>query len=198
MYDSNAASHPPRRLNTDGIPWIFWGTLLFVFLDFRLQGFDIFPDFVGYILIASGLWRMRESSPLLRRASYFAIVCIPLSLGSFYEPPQDPMFAFSGFYQAPEPLFGLPFTLVLVLLNFVFGLLLSYHIIFGIGHLAQQMNRPAIESWCKPLFIARLATMTLVAALFVVPLLIIPAIAIGLTVEVIYMVFLRKAHKALL
>ena len=38
---------------------ICWG-LLFLFLDVRLQGVLLTPDFVGYILIYVGVWELRQ------------------------------------------------------------------------------------------------------------------------------------------
>ena len=48
------------------IGYIFWGLLL-VILDFKLNQFDILPDFIGYILVAVG------SGGLMAASSQFAI-----------------------------------------------------------------------------------------------------------------------------
>lgn len=42
---------------------IFWG-LIFVFFHFRLNGLDLLPDFVGYLLIAAGMNELRQSELL--------------------------------------------------------------------------------------------------------------------------------------
>ena len=49
---------------------IFWG-LLFLFLDIRLQGILITPDFVGYILIYFGVWELRQ----LETAKVVRLLC---------------------------------------------------------------------------------------------------------------------------
>lgn len=36
-----------------------WG-LLFVIVDFKLDSVDMLPDMLGYLLIASGLWRLQK------------------------------------------------------------------------------------------------------------------------------------------
>lgn len=36
-----------------------WG-LLFVLVDFKLDSVDMLPDMLGYLLIASGLWRLQK------------------------------------------------------------------------------------------------------------------------------------------
>lgn len=62
-----------------GFNRIFWG-LLFVVLDIRINSIDLFlPDFVGYILIASGLGLLATHDKWFRRARIVAIVMICFS-----------------------------------------------------------------------------------------------------------------------
>jgi hypothetical protein len=64
---------------------IFWG-LLFVALDIRLSSIDfLLPDFIGYILIVSGLNLLTSEHQWFRRARLFAIIMIFVSLTSFIE-----------------------------------------------------------------------------------------------------------------
>ena len=68
-----------------GFNRIFWG-LLFVVLDIRIIAIDLFlPDFVGYILIASGLGLLAPHDKWFRRARVMAIIMIFLSLTDFVE-----------------------------------------------------------------------------------------------------------------
>ncbi len=63
-----------------GFKRIFWG-LLFVVLDIRINSFDLFlPDFVGYILIVSGLGFLAPHDKWFRRARVMAIIMIFFSL----------------------------------------------------------------------------------------------------------------------
>ena len=68
-----------------GFNKIFLG-LLFVVLDIRLNSIDLFlPDFVGYILIASGLGLLAPRHKWFRRARVLAIIMIGFSLIDFIE-----------------------------------------------------------------------------------------------------------------
>lgn len=68
-----------------GFNRIFWG-LLFVVLDIRIDSIDLFlPDFVGYILIASGLGLLAPHDKWFRRARVMAIIMIFFSLTDLVE-----------------------------------------------------------------------------------------------------------------
>jgi hypothetical protein len=64
---------------------IFWGLLLVV-LDIRIDSVDlILPDFVGYILIVSGLTPLVQYDKWFRRARVVAFIMIFVSLITFVE-----------------------------------------------------------------------------------------------------------------
>ena len=68
-----------------GFNRIFWG-LLFVVLDIRIGSIDLFlPDFVGYILIASGLSLLAPHDKWFRRARVMAVIMIFFSLTDLVE-----------------------------------------------------------------------------------------------------------------
>jgi hypothetical protein len=68
-----------------GFNRIFWG-LLFVVLDIRIDSLDLFlPDFVGYILIASGLGLLAPHDKWFRRARVMAVFMIFFSLTDLVE-----------------------------------------------------------------------------------------------------------------
>lgn len=72
-----------------GFMLIFWG-LLFVALDIRFSSVDlVLPDFIGYILIASGLGLLAPHNPWFRRARVLAIVLIFVSLTTLVEAGMD-------------------------------------------------------------------------------------------------------------
>lgn len=63
-----------------GFNRIFWG-LLFVVLDIRISSLDlVLPDFVGYILIVSGLSRLTPYHQWFRTARILAFILIFVSL----------------------------------------------------------------------------------------------------------------------
>jgi len=59
-----------------GFGKIFWGFLFF--FDFRIQGFDILPDIIGYWLIYIGLKELVSMSSHFAAAQKYAVV-----LGSY-------------------------------------------------------------------------------------------------------------------
>lgn len=64
---------------------IFWG-LFFVVLDLRINSVDLFlPDFVGYILIVSGLGRLAPYDEWFRRLRPIAMIMIVVSLSDLVE-----------------------------------------------------------------------------------------------------------------
>jgi hypothetical protein len=64
---------------------IFWG-LLFVVLDIRINSIDlILPDFIGYILVVTGLNFLAPQDRWFRRARVFAIIMTFVSITSLIE-----------------------------------------------------------------------------------------------------------------
>jgi len=51
---------------------------IFVFFHFKLNGFDLLPDFVGYLLAAGGLAALSVYAPVFSRArlAAFALACV--------------------------------------------------------------------------------------------------------------------------
>lgn len=58
---------------------IFWGELL-VLLDLRINGFDLLPDVIGYILIALGCRGLADDSPKFVTASMWSWLLAAASL----------------------------------------------------------------------------------------------------------------------
>ncbi len=66
-----------------------WGLLL-ILLDFRLGGFDLLPDVIGWLLLYSGLSLVREEKDAFQKAGRMAIPMALLSLVTLYNPPAEP------------------------------------------------------------------------------------------------------------
>jgi len=67
-----------------GLNNLFWG-FLFISLDFRICGFDILPDVIGFILFAMAFSQLKEHSQHFSKASTLNIFTIILSIFSIYE-----------------------------------------------------------------------------------------------------------------
>jgi len=64
-----------------GFRRIFWG-LVFVVLDFRIDDFDLLPDFIGFAIIASGLGLLVPLSLRFHTARIMAMFLVVFSLAT--------------------------------------------------------------------------------------------------------------------
>lgn len=51
-------------MNESGFNKLYWG-FFFIMFNFRIQGFDIFPDIVGYLFLASGFTTLFQAALIL-------------------------------------------------------------------------------------------------------------------------------------
>jgi hypothetical protein len=68
-----------------GLRKFFWG-FLFIMLGFRVKGFDILPDVVGFVLFAQGFKELSDKSHYFKVAARYNTTMIVLSLFSIYQP----------------------------------------------------------------------------------------------------------------
>lgn len=116
----------------DGLNKIFWG-LLFAMLDFRIQGFDILPDIVGYILFAVGFSVLAAGSEYFSKAGKFNIPLMILSVFSLYENPAQG----TGVQIGTLSVLAIVLGIAVIVLN----LLVVYNLFMGIKELAYQQGR---------------------------------------------------------
>lgn len=116
----------------DGLNKVFWG-FLFTVLDFRIQGFDILPDIIGYILFALGFSALAAGSEYFSKAGKFNIPLLILSIFSVYERPAQGTGVQVG-------ILG-PLGIVLGIAVIVLNLLVIYNLFMGIRELAHQRGR---------------------------------------------------------
>lgn len=118
-------------MNNGGFKKLFWG-VFFIMLSFRIQGFDILPDVLGYIFLASGFSALSSSSDYFRSAAKFNIPMIFLSLLSIYQ----------GTAQNGQVNFG-PFGLLgipIAIASFILNLLVFYNMFIGIQDMANKQE----------------------------------------------------------
>ncbi|MBN2558373.1 MAG: hypothetical protein JXB33_06455 [Clostridia bacterium] len=86
---------------------LFWG---FIFLfDFRIGGFDILPDFIGFIFIYIGLKALAGKDAEFKRAGSLALPLIFMSVLDVYQAPSTQA-SLLGI------IFGLALTLLIILM----------------------------------------------------------------------------------
>ncbi|MBC8062387.1 MAG: hypothetical protein H7Y18_17200 [Clostridiaceae bacterium] len=119
-------------MNKSGFNKLFLG-LLFIMLSFRIQGFDILPDIVGYLFLASGFSTLISSSSYFSIAAKYNIPMIILSLFSIYQNPvQGP-----GIQLSPL----LIFSITIAIASFVLNLLVIYNLFMGIKDMAEKQDQ---------------------------------------------------------
>ena len=69
---------------------IFWGLVLTI-LDFRVNGFDLLPDLMGYLLVALGCEGLALASPRFQMARLIAWILAIFEVYLFFAKPVDPM-----------------------------------------------------------------------------------------------------------
>ena len=68
----------------EGFDRFFWG-FLFIMIDFRIQGFDVLPYIIGFILFALGFKALAEQNSYFAKAKTINLVMVILSLFQIYD-----------------------------------------------------------------------------------------------------------------
>lgn len=114
-------------MNFKGFKQIVIG-LVFLFLNFNINGFDIIPDFVGYIFIWVGLASLSEYHQEFRKAKIFAIILFFLSLIWLFLGPSS--------YNSSDD--GMLFVWLLSLISLVYAIYLRLKIGKGMTDLLKR------------------------------------------------------------
>lgn len=119
-------------MNESGFKKLFWGFLL-IMLGFKIQGFDILPNIVGYLLFASAFSNLNSNSMYFSIAAKYNIPMIILSVFSIYERP----------VQGSGVQFGLLgiFTIPIAIASIVLNLLVVYNLFMGIRDMAKERDQ---------------------------------------------------------
>lgn len=125
-----------------GLKNLFWG-FIFIMLSFRIQGFDILPDIVGFLFFASGFSILSSNSDYFRMAAKYNIPTAILSVFSIYQAPAQG----EGINFGVLGIFSIPVVIISVALN----LLVVYYLFMGIKDMAmtKEQSDLATESNAK-------------------------------------------------
>lgn len=166
---------------------IFIGYIL-IFFHFKINGFDLLPDFVGYILIVVGLGQLAAESEQFVKAKSWAIV---MAIAS----------AFFGIVG----LLGVGYSFALSLVSCVFsciGLYLMYLIGHGIRETEQKhaidMGGEKFLSLWKVQAVLTLACQVLSLLLTELTLILVSILGVcAIIANIVFLVYLHRARKAL-
>jgi len=190
--------NPVNRINSTGINKIFTGAI-FIFLSFRFNGFDVIPDFIGYLFILSGLNMLTEYSRLFQKAKIFALISLFLSFGDIYQ---------VNYNIGEVPRWLVYYTPTIGLASLAIHIALYYCIIYGIVNMAENANNKDISyqggKVFKLLYIVNFANFAVtLLVLFAGSImsfttaLMIGVIVFAVIIQIAYLVFLRKSYNSL-
>ena len=182
-------------VNESGFSKLYWG-FLFIMVDFRIQGFDILPDIIGYIFFAAGFSILAENSAYFKKAGYINIPMIILSAFSIYEKPAQG----GGIQLGPLGLFGI----LIAIASLVSGLLVVYNLFMGIKEMAEKREQMDIyeeadKRWNQYLLL-QLAAILAFVLIFIPPLAIVYIFVmfiVSIVLTVIIMQFMKRCGECL-
>lgn len=178
-----------------GLNKFYWG-FLFIMLDFKISGFDILPDIIGYILFAVGFSILASKSDYFIKAENVNIVMIILSIFNIYEKPT----------QAGEIQFfgGGPFSILIGMASLVFSLLVVYNLFMGIKDIAKTQAKIDIieevdKRWNQYLLL-QVAVILAFVLMFIPPLAFIYIVAMliaSIILTVVILDFIKRCERCL-
>lgn len=176
-------------MNINAFNKFYWG-FLFIMIDFRLQGFDILPDIVGYLFFAAGFSILASNSEYFKKAGRQNIGMILLSVFSIYEPPAQG----EGIQLGQLGVFGI----LIGILSIIFSLLVVYNLFMGIKEMSLGSGRTDIydeadNKWRQ--FLALQVSSLLVLVLIFIPPLAVISIIVLLIVSVILTISIMRFMK---
>ncbi|NDI36167.1 hypothetical protein [Chengkuizengella sediminis] len=164
---------------------IFWGIIFW--FDFRINGFDILPDIIGYVLIFSGLKLLLHINTHFISAQKISIPLIVLSMFNIFEI----NFGIFGF------LIFVSFTIL--------NLLLVFHLCKGIEVWAKYNGRyrladEATHRWKIYFVLTVVAAVLMMGSLVLLPialLLVIPLLIANIIALILLLTLMKNAEKEL-
>lgn len=174
----------------------FWGFLL-ILLDFRIGGFDVLPDVVGYFFFAGALKTLAENSDFFKKAIQVNTVMMFISIVYLYERPTNQ----AGVQVSTHPL-G-PLGAFIGFVGFFISLLVVYRIFMGIQEMSKNQGfiALAVESekrWKQFLFL-QFAVLLALLLIFIPPLAVMYILAV-LVFNVVFVFivlgFLKRCREA--
>jgi len=147
-------------MKKNGFNIIFYG-MLFVLINLPVNGFDIFPDFIGYILFAIGYEKLKNKSIYFERVRKFIWLLILISFVAFYR---------AAYMQTPDMSRIVP-EILLAVITFVFIMLNFYNLFKGIRDMADKkgcldISAEADKRW-KQIVILNVMALLLVIVIFI-------------------------------
>ncbi|MBS4198071.1 hypothetical protein KHA93_00155 [Bacillus sp. FJAT-49732] len=120
---------------------IFWGFML-VFLNLNINQFDLFPDFIGYFIIVSGLSDLSTFSSYFKKANIYAILLGVASIPTYFI---GEINILEGFIPSTSTILILASSSIMTLIHLV----LIYYLLKGSIELANQHKQESLANTTK-------------------------------------------------
>ncbi|MGZ9584524.1 hypothetical protein [Paenibacillus marinisediminis] len=171
---------------------VFWG-LLFVLLDFKVQGFDILPDIIGLILLIIGYTQLSSENEHFKRARTISIVYAVITIMTWVFPINYDI------GMSPSTLTG-----IAILLSFIFvavDLILIYSHCSGIEEVARKLGQyefaeRAMSRWKYYWMAAASALVALLFAFLSASFAMILILVAGIAIIVVSVLLLKLTYDA--
>ncbi|QOX64940.1 hypothetical protein FRZ06_17100 [Anoxybacterium hadale] len=145
-----------HRYDMSGLKLVFWGLILTA-INVRIQGFDIVPDPIGYIMAIIGLGRVTVYDSHFENAKKFALILLVLSLINVYQAPATDSVGSAGAFGESTAsvlfsagIFGsVPLlAMVFLLMGFACSIFFAYYICMGLKNLLSAVGDQTLAGLC--------------------------------------------------
>lgn len=182
-------------MSENGFNKFYWG-FLFIMLSFKIQGFDILPDIIGYLFFASGFRQLLLNSTYFSIAAKYNIPMIVLSLFSIYQSPVQG----GGIQLGALGIFSIPIAIA----SFVLNLIVIYNLFMGIKDMAEKRElydlvKESDEKWnqYKLLQIAVICSFILIFIPFLAIVYVIVIFIISIIITISILIFIKRCSESL-
>lgn len=170
----------------EGFGKFFWG-FLFIMFDFRIQGIDILPNVIGFILFAIGFQALSAHSQYFTKGKGFNFIMIILSTFSIYEQPAQ-----------GEGVHVHPVGMLVGTASLLLTLVVVYHLLMGVKDMAHQQQRSNMENEASQnwtyFLVFQIAVLLNFILIFIPPLFIVTVIVL-FVVSIVLMIKLMRFMK---
>jgi len=203
----------PRDFTFDmsGLRLAFFGLLLTV-INIRIQGFDIVPDIIGYIMVIVGLGRIEHYEANFTAAKKISYVLAVLALVNIYQAPAQNTINQGGTMVSSNVSFNAGvfgsspvIALLLMLMGMAANLYFAYCMCMGMKNLLNQVGDTVLSEICEQRWKLILAAQIGMAASFFLALLQIPFAvvltllfaAFTLVVMVLFLLLIHHSYQSI-
>lgn len=130
--------------------------LIITLININIQGFDIFPDVIGYILVVVGLGKIEQYEDNFKLAKRVALIQTVLAAINIVKPQNQDVSASNGFFQTANVSFSagifgnIPWlAILLALIGTVVSIVFAYAMCMGMKNLLIRTGDEILAGTCE-------------------------------------------------